>query len=816
MAEIDLDININGKAAAKSLDKFRKSAKKSFDSVEGSLKSLNRLALGFAGIVAGRKIVQGLSAVTDAAAVQEDAIKQLNTALALAGDFSEEASQGLQKFASDLQDATNIGDETTISLLALAKSFDVSNERAQDLVTAAADLSAQTGIELESAVRNLGKSLSGLSGELGESVSGIRELTEEELKAGGAIDLVADRFRGAAAAAAQTYSGAVDGLTGRFADFTEEIGFLITQNPVVIELLNQMADSFKSLGGFIKDNADDIRSGLNKALLGVAKTAPAAVRALGGLAEGIIQVISGFNSLDGIASQTMLDILDSTGFVADGFKLLLNPVNAIITGFAGLKKSLKGLQLDAAKANAVDLQKEMIDLKKALNENSKAVPIEEYRALEEQLQNAQDEVADLTQEVETLDKVGQLAAIEINVDNSALKEKLQARVDAAVETKIELEGVSKKIQEIAGDLEKGAENAVKDLEEANKKQGKSSDNAVKNAEKIENLFGLSNESVEKINTAFKGIAGALGTNILGGAEGAKKAVAGIGGAITEAIAPGFGGAAASFIETMIELGPEGARAQIEAFVEQLPVVIQRLAETIPVVAQVLAEEADVIAVALGRAMPIVAVELSKQAPFIAIALAESLVQYIGQTITDLADAFKFIGAKVSEGIQEVIDFGPPMKEAANEFQKDLKAGIDEAFSRVYAGLNLVFEDIRALFDNIGGDLGDVGGGGQGLVPDSVPVLGGLATGGVVGGTGVGDSQLFALEPGELVVDKGTTSAVQDFFAGGGSSTMELILAQILEALKQPMNVTTTAEVDGEAFARVNLELDRLNERTSVA
>ena len=95
-------------------------------------------------------VTQGIQA----AQVQEDAINQLNTALALAGDFSIEASQDLQAYASQLQSMTVIGDEAILKQLSLAKAFGASNEQSKKLVEAAIDLSAATGISLDSAVKN--------------------------------------------------------------------------------------------------------------------------------------------------------------------------------------------------------------------------------------------------------------------------------------------------------------------------------------------------------------------------------------------------------------------------------------------------------------------------------------------------------------------------------------------------------------------------------------------------------------------------------------------------------------------------------------
>lgn len=213
------------------------------------------LALGgaFATVFAGREILRAASA-------QEDAINNLNTALATAGTFSKEASQDLQDFASQLQSVTTVGDETTLEMIALGRAFTNTNEQAKDLVAAAAELSAATGIELESAVRNLGKSFSGLLGELGELVPQTRSLTAEQLKAGAAIDVISQRFGGSAQAQTRTFSGALQQLQNTFGDLLEEIGFLITRSPALVAIFNRVGRTLnefaKSLAGFRAQNRD--------------------------------------------------------------------------------------------------------------------------------------------------------------------------------------------------------------------------------------------------------------------------------------------------------------------------------------------------------------------------------------------------------------------------------------------------------------------------------------------------------------------------------------------------------------------------------
>lgn len=222
-----------GDKASKKLDK------KLGSSFDGLGKKLLGLGAVFGSVFAGRKILE-------AAKIQENAVQQLNTSLKLAGSFSQEASESFQEFASSLQQSSRFGDEVILQQIALARNFTKTNEEAQALTAAAVDLSEATGISLDSAVKNLGKSYSGLAGELGESIPALRALTKEQLQAGGAITLVQERFGGAAAANVQTFSGRIEQLSNLFGDLLEEIGFIVTKSPVLSKIFGDIADGLVS------------------------------------------------------------------------------------------------------------------------------------------------------------------------------------------------------------------------------------------------------------------------------------------------------------------------------------------------------------------------------------------------------------------------------------------------------------------------------------------------------------------------------------------------------------------------------------------
>lgn len=245
---IEIEITLDDGEVKRGFARIEKESKKAGDSVNNSL-GKSFLSLKTAILAAGAAITAVFAKrAVDAAARQEQAVNALNTSLKLAGTFSEETSRSIQDFASSLQEVTTVGDETTLELVALSQNFTSTAEEAQKLTKAAIELSAATGLSLESSVKNLGKTFGGLTGELGESLPQLRNVSKEALKTGAALDFVLDRFGGAAAARVRTFEGATQQLSNSFGDLLEKFGDFIVKNPVIIKLINDISASFIALG----------------------------------------------------------------------------------------------------------------------------------------------------------------------------------------------------------------------------------------------------------------------------------------------------------------------------------------------------------------------------------------------------------------------------------------------------------------------------------------------------------------------------------------------------------------------------------------
>jgi hypothetical protein len=252
---------------ARQARKFSDDVSKSFQPIGSAINNLgsqvtsgfsnafNSLGKGVAvgNLVAGA-ITSAAGAIKDfvtssvgAAIEQENAINRLNQALRASGDFSAKASQDFRDFSAELQQASVIGDEVALGQLAVAKSFGATNQQAKDLVLAAANLSATFGGSLEENVTKLGATLQGSIGRLGKVSSEFKNLTEEQLKSGAALDLVNQKFAGAAANELNTYEGKVKSLENSISDFQEVLGTLVTESDFVKGGVTVLSGLFQEL-----------------------------------------------------------------------------------------------------------------------------------------------------------------------------------------------------------------------------------------------------------------------------------------------------------------------------------------------------------------------------------------------------------------------------------------------------------------------------------------------------------------------------------------------------------------------------------------
>jgi hypothetical protein len=291
-------------------------------------------AIGAAAAVAGAAITAAFVSGSRAAMVQEDAVLSLNQSLANAGRFSEGASKRFQEFASEIQRTTRFGDEDVLGLAALANNFAKSEDQAKALTKAALDLSVATGRDARSSIEMLGRTLTGEAGRINQMVPAVAGLSKEALQAGAAIDMVAQRFAGRAESQANNFRGRLTQMTNAFGDLREEIGFFVTQSPVMVELLVVIREAFEAAGealGGMREGGDMlgdliIRTVQLGQVLNEYLGKPIVI--VGNLARSVISsmilgvqtlVMAIFNSVNWLVQK-----LPSIGGALDGFKKMMD------------------------------------------------------------------------------------------------------------------------------------------------------------------------------------------------------------------------------------------------------------------------------------------------------------------------------------------------------------------------------------------------------------------------------------------------------------------------------------------------------------
>lgn len=152
----------------------------------------------------------------------------------------EDIQQRLIRQAGELQSRSLFGDEEIIGQQAFLASLGLTEKQINDTIEAAAQLSSATGMTLDSAVKNLAKTYGGLSGELGESIPKLKELTVEQMKNGEAVKFILENYKGFAESAAETGLGPLQQLKNSIGDVGEEIGKVLM--PMVQAVTNVLKD----------------------------------------------------------------------------------------------------------------------------------------------------------------------------------------------------------------------------------------------------------------------------------------------------------------------------------------------------------------------------------------------------------------------------------------------------------------------------------------------------------------------------------------------------------------------------------------------
>ena len=260
--------------AEKRLKSVERQSKRTFRSFEKDAKRGERSAKRFGGALKGIKgqVLAiaggiGLASVVRTSVqnfmTQERAVLRVDAALEVMGNRLPKVRDELAAVAAEVQRFSIYGDEAVLKGQALALSMGATVKQTKDMSFAAADLATALDVDLETAFRQMAVTLGGMSGELGEKLPAIRNLTQQERMAGGAISLIRNRFGGMASRVADSESGQFIQMLNAFGDRLEPVGGKI------LEGLNFLADIFEAAGKALADKESFVGKSFRTGALGM-------------------------------------------------------------------------------------------------------------------------------------------------------------------------------------------------------------------------------------------------------------------------------------------------------------------------------------------------------------------------------------------------------------------------------------------------------------------------------------------------------------------------------------------------------------------
>lgn len=189
-------------------------------------------------------IAGGLKKIADfgadsykAFAEAERAVVSFNNALKSRTDISRSS---LESFNSSFSKSFGVDGEAILGMQTMLLASGRTQGQIEKLMEAAQGLSAATGKDLKVSVEELNKSFSGTEGRLGALIPELKDLSDEQLKAGDGVDVILEKFGHLNTSISGLADTRLKNLTNAWNDFKEAIGSWVA--PAVNPFLDFVTD----------------------------------------------------------------------------------------------------------------------------------------------------------------------------------------------------------------------------------------------------------------------------------------------------------------------------------------------------------------------------------------------------------------------------------------------------------------------------------------------------------------------------------------------------------------------------------------------
>jgi hypothetical protein len=173
-----------------------------------------------------------------AAAQDEEAIAKLANALKNAGPAAVAMTEALQEQRDALQGSSRFSDDAIASAQALLATYGVAAEQLKLATQATVNLAAATGIDLDTAARQVSGTVNGFTRGVDRLVPSLKTMGDAALKSGEGIAAINAATSGAALAQLETYAGKIDKLGNSYDEALESQGKYLTQSKLAAVILD--------------------------------------------------------------------------------------------------------------------------------------------------------------------------------------------------------------------------------------------------------------------------------------------------------------------------------------------------------------------------------------------------------------------------------------------------------------------------------------------------------------------------------------------------------------------------------------------------
>ena len=185
----------------------------------------------------------------------EDGLIRLANALAMVGEKNIPSSlESFKEFASVMQETTTIEDDQVIALAALGVAAGRSDAEIRKLIKTAVNLSAITRDSFETSFSKLLVTFKGMTRSLEEVAPELKNLTDQQVTTGAAVDLLAEKFRNAGEGLAGTFSGQVMQAKNALGDLGEQTGKILAKAFAIDQVAVGFNKSVQSMTNFLAEN----------------------------------------------------------------------------------------------------------------------------------------------------------------------------------------------------------------------------------------------------------------------------------------------------------------------------------------------------------------------------------------------------------------------------------------------------------------------------------------------------------------------------------------------------------------------------------